>query len=210
MKMNLKKIKKLDLNIINKKNYFIFLISFFIVSLIIGIIFFNYLNNNDKEILSSNINSYFTINDSYNYLKVLLESIKNNFLGIVLIILLGISIIGIFLILFLYFAEGFTLGFTISSIIYTYKLKGIIGIISYLIPSKIIYLIMLFILTYFAIRFSYKLFCYFILKKDIDLHEEMHKYLKKGLICLLIGLVCSLLEVFVSPLMIKLFTLFTK
>ena len=46
-KMNLKKIKKINLNIFNNKSFLIFLISLFLIGLIIGIIFFKFLDSND-------------------------------------------------------------------------------------------------------------------------------------------------------------------
>lgn len=209
MKMNLKKYKnlKINLDIFNKKNYFIFLISLFVLSIIIGIIFYCYVNSNDKTIISNNIKSYFTISNNYDYLNTLFDSIKSNIFTVIIIWLLGISIIGIFFTIFLYFIEGFTIGFSISSIIYTYKIKGIVGIFSYLFPGKILYVALLFILTYFSIKFSYDMINYFFLKKDISLQENMRKYLKVLFICLIISIICSLLEVFIGPLMIKLFNI---
>lgn len=209
MKMNLKKYKniKINLNIFTKKNYFIFLISLFILSIIIGIIFFCYINTNDKTIISSNIKNYFTIAKDYNYLSTLLDSIKNNIFTVIIIWILGISIIGIFFTIFLYFVEGFTLGFSISSIFFAYKVKGIIGVFSYLFPTKIVYICLLFLLTYYSIKFSYDMINYFFLKKDISLQENMKKYLKMLLLCIIVATICSLLEVFINPLMIKLFSL---
>ncbi len=210
MKMNLKNRKKIDINIFTKKNYLIFLISFFIVSIIVGIIFFLYLNTNDKNLVIENINNHFTIPNNYDYLTMLLDSLKNNLFNTIIIWILGISIIGSVYNLNLYFFEGFSLGFTIMGILNIYKFKGILGTILYLFPSKLIYIILMFILTYFSIKFSYNMTEHLFLKKEISLQDKMKNYLKILIICLIISIICSLLEVFVDPFMIKAFTFLMK
>lgn len=210
MKMNLKNKKKIDINIFTKKNYLIFLISFFIVSIIIGIAFFLYLNMNDKNLIIENINNYFTIDVNYNYLSLLFDSLKNNLFNTIIIWVLGISIIGSVYNLNLYFFEGFSIGFTIMGILNAYKLKGIVGALLFLFPSKLIYMLLMFILTYFSIKFSYNMIENLFLKKEISLQDKMKKYFKILLICVIISVVCSLLEVFVNPIMIKIFTFFLK
>lgn len=208
MKMNLKNKKKLNINIFTKKNYFIFLVSFFIVSIIIGMFFFFYLNSEDKSIINNNIANYFTIVEKYDYLSLLLNSLKNNLFNTIIIWILGISVIGSLYNLNLFFLEGFSVGFTLMSIFNIYKVKGLIGIILYLFPSKIIYMIVMFILTYFSIKFSYNIFESLFLKKDVSLQDKMKHYIKILVICMIISIICSFFEVFVTPLMIKLFTFF--
>ena len=173
--------------------------------MIIGILFYLYLNSEDKQVINKSIEDYFILNKSYNYLNNLKNSILNNTGNNIIIWLLGISVIGIFIIIFIIFSETFSIGFTIASIMGKYKLKGILGIISYLLPSRIIYIFMLFIISYFAIRFSINLIKFLILKKELDLHSFLRRYVKILIICIIIGIVCSLLEVFINPFMIKLF-----
>ena len=192
------------------KNLMIFLGSFIIINIILGIIFYLYMNQSDKEIINSNITNYFKIAESYSYLENLKNSILNNIGNMSIIWILGISVIGIFIVIFIFFAETFSIGFSIASIIGAYGGKGLIGIISYLFPGKILYLIMLYIITYFAIRFSIQIIKYLFFKKDIDLRGFLKKYVKILIIVIIISLVCSILEIFVNPLMIKLFTFFLK
>lgn len=212
MKMVLKnKAKhKLKIDLFNKKTYFIFLISLFVVSVVIGIIFFTVLNNSSKDEIVTEVNSYFKVSSSYNYLKILLDNLKNNFLNCFLIWILGISIIGVFIIIFLYFMEGFSIGFIIAAIFSSYKYKGIIGSLLYLFPSKIIYLLIMFILTFFSVKFSYSLTKNIIKKEEISLNIVFKKYLKILGVCLIFSLLCSLLETFINPFMIKAFTFLVK
>lgn len=210
MRMNLKNKKKLAKNLFTKKNYFIFLSSFFIVSIIIGIFFFLYLNSNDKNNMIANINNYFTINNNYNYLNLLLDSLKSNLFNTILIWILGISVLGSLYNLNILFLEGFSIGFIITSIFKAYKFKGLIGSFCFLFPSKIVYVILIFILTYFSTKFSFNIIENLFLKKEVSLIEKMQKYIKILFISLVLSIICSLFEVFISPIMIKLFTFFIK
>lgn len=212
MKMVLKNKAKFKLNfdLLNKKTYFIFLISLFVTGILSGIIFFVLLNNAGKEEIINNINSYFTLSDNYNYLSILFDNLKNNFLNVFLLWILGISVIGIFIIIFLYFMEGFSMGFIISSIFYSFKYKGIVGSILYLFPGKLLYLLIMFILTFFAGIFSYHLIKNIIKKEEQSLNIYFRKYLKILGLCLIFALLVSFFETFITPLMIKVWTILIK
>lgn len=216
MKMKLKnkekKLKKINItNILNNKlttkNLIIFLISFFIISFIIGSIFYIYLNSNDKELIKSNINTYFTIEDSIDYLKRFKDTLLETIFNVIKIWILGISVIGIVIVIFLYFIEGFSTGFTCFSIIKTFKFKGIVGTLSFLFPSRITYLFLFFVLSVFAIRISYKIILLLFFKKDIDINKEMKRYFKILIFSLIFSCFYSVLETFITPFMIKLFNI---
>lgn len=210
----IKQKKKLKLNIgkyITKRHLFLFLIYFLIISIILGIIFYIYLNSNDKNMINNNIISYFTIKEKYNYQELLKTSILNNIKNILIIWTLGISIIGIVIILFILFIEGFSMGFTISGIFNTYKLKGLLGNICYLFPYKIIYIIILFLICFLSLSFSFNLIKTISYKNyHIDIKKAFTKYLKTLIIFILLSIICSLFEVFINPYMIKIFTLIEK
>jgi len=212
MKMVLKNKAKLKLkfDVLNKKTYFIFLVSLFAIGILSGIIFFLLLNNTGKEEVINNLNSYFNLSDNYNYLNILLDNLKNNFLNILLLWILGISVIGIFIIIFLYFMEGFSIGFIISSIFYRFKYKGIVGSILYLFPGKLLYLLIIFILTFFAGIFSYHLLKNIIKKEEQSLNIYFRKYLKILVFSLILALLCSFFETFITPIMIKVWTFLIK
>lgn len=206
LKNNIKLRKKIKLNIkLSKKNIFIFLISLLIISFISGIIFYLNLNINDKDVINKNINCYFVLKDNYDYLSLFLKSNFNNILNTGITWLLGISIIGIALVLFIFFSSFFSLGFSISAIISIYGAKGVVISICYLLFSKLLVLFNTFIITFFAINISIKLFKVCFLKYEINIKEEIKKYNKIFLFCLCISIISSIFEVFVDPLMIKLY-----
>lgn len=200
LKISLKRIK------LNNKNLFIFLISFSIITVIIGFIFYFLISSQDKESVNQVVMNNFKIKESYNYLKLLKESVFQNIYNISLIWILGLSIIGIIAVIFIYFCEMFSIGFTMASIISTYKAKGIVGILVYLVPSKLIYVIILFLLSYFSIRISYKIIKLLFSKDEIKIKKDMQKYFKVLLFSTIVMVGISMLEVFVDPFFIKLFT----
>ena len=212
MRMNLKGTSKRNkiFNIknvkLNSRNLFIFLISFSVVSILLGMIFYFIMSSGDQESVNSVIINNLKISDSYNYIDILKNNILSNTYNILLIWILGISVIGLIANIFIYFCELFSIGFTISSIIATYKSKSIIGILVYLFPSKIIYIMVMFILTYFSIKFSYKIISTCFFNNNIDLKREMHKYFKVLLFSWIVILGISLLSTFIDPIFIKVFT----
>lgn len=208
LKNSTKRFKKYKINIkLTKKNIFIFLISFLIISFICGIIFYLYLNNSDKDIINKNISNYFVLKDSYNYVNLFFKSSFNNIINSSIIWLLGISVIGIVVVLFIFFSSFFSLGFSMSAIIGLYGAKGIGGLLCYLLFSRCLFLINIFILTFFSINISIKIFKICFLKDEINIKEEIKKYYKILILSLCISIICSILEIFVDPFMIKLFNL---
>lgn len=210
MKMNLKNrnLKKIKLKTIRltSKNLFLFLLSFSIVTIIIGIIFYYFLNESDKTLANNHIIEYFTIKENYNYFSLFKDSILSNTFNTFLIWILGISVVGVLATIFIYFFEMFSIGFAIASIFGQYGIKGSIGMLCYLIPSKICYMIVLFLLTFFAIKISYKIIKLCFTKEEINIKEEIRKYFKILLFSFIAMLAISIMEIFIDPLLIKLFT----
>lgn len=190
---------------IQKKKY-LFLFSIILVGIISGILFILFISKEDKQLIKKEFELIFdTINNhKINYFDTFINSISSNLLSLISIYILGISIIGIpFIILFL-FMKGFVFGFSISSLINVYKFKGLIGSFIYLFPHHFIMLIIWILLGFHSINFSIKLFRYLFLKENITLNRSF-KNLNKVLLISFIGLIiCSLIEVFLSPILIDL------
>ncbi len=210
MKMNLKgKKTKLNLHFLpkfNSKNLFIFLVSFSLVSLIIGIFFYSFVSSSDRNSIISVVKNNMIIKNNYNYMQLLKDNILSNTYSIFLVWILGISVIGIIFCIFLYFCELFSIGFTISAIFDVYGMKGILGSLCYLFPSKVCYILLLFLITYFAIKISYKIICLCFYNREINMKYEMHRYFKVLTFIWFFMIGVSLLNVFVDPIFIKIFT----
>ena len=192
-----------------EKKKYIFLISIVVMGIIIGIVFSNILSDTDQVLVEEKLTNYFINiknNKDINYLSNFLNSFLNNNTSLILIWILGLSIIGLVLNNFILFFKSFTLGFGIGSIINIYLYKGIIGSLLYIFPHMLINIFVLIVLVYYANNFSIKLFRQLFLKKEIKFQEIMKKYLKILLYAFIVLLVSSLLETFLSPIIIKLFT----
>lgn len=210
MRMNLKNKKFKNFNFghikFTSKNLFIFLTSFSIIAIVIGVIFYFLLSSSDKSVVDSSVSKYFVFNENINYVNSFKESILSNTYNIFLIWVLGISVIGILASIFIYFCEFFSVGFSLASLFNIYGVKGILASICYLLTSKVCFMIVLFILTFFSIKISYKLIKLCFTKEDINIKKEISKYFKVLLFSFIMVIVISMLKVFVDPFLIKFFT----
>ena len=201
------KMDKLKLNIKRNKKLLVFLIALGIIGIITGSVFNVLLNETDKTLVTSYITNFFN-NITNNTLDNVL-ALKNGFISeisyILIIWLLGISIIGILIILFMYFSKFFILGFSISSIISNYSFKGCILSLSYIFPHKIINIIIYTILTLFTLKVSGKILYTIIRREKLDFKIVLNKYLIILLVSIGIIILTTLFEVFITPIIIKLF-----
>ena len=191
-----------------QKKAYLFLIILIGLGLISGIVFIFFLSKEDSAMVKEQLRLFFEQMknlDNLNYQKGFLNSITSNFLFAGSIFFLGISIIGLPIVLFLLFMKGFITGFSISSIIANYQWKGILGTGAYIFPHQIINLVIWLLLTFYAASFSIKLFSCLFLKKNINLREAMKKFLKIFLICIIGLAISSIIEIFVSPFLLQLF-----
>ena len=140
-----------------------------------------------------------------NKLDLLFSSLINNLVYVLSIWTLGISIIGLPIIITIFSFKFFFFGFSLSSIICTYKWGGILRSLVHLFPHQLLFLIVLLLVTFYAVSFCLKLFNYLFFKKMINFREVMRKYLKILLICSLTTIFISLYEVYISTYLLNLF-----
>lgn len=188
---------------LSKRKIFMILLIICLVSFILGILFLAMLDKNGKNIVVSTINNY--INNLNYDKKDLFLLFKNNVFITIIMFLFGVSLFGvIFEVLFL-ITKSFILGFSFSSFIYTFKLKGVfIGLI-YLFPS-IFNLCIYFILGFFALNYSIYLYKYIFKNKEYNLKLLMKKYLKVLGVSIILLSLSSLIQYFIIPYILKLFT----
>ena len=124
--------KKILRNIYGKirinKSLFIFLLIIVIVGVGAGSFFSLIMDNNDKELVTTYLTNFFnSIKDGKLNYDTTFTSTLIFTLGFAFFIwLLGISVIGFFVIIVLLFLKAFVLGFVSSNIIINYKFKGIV------------------------------------------------------------------------------------
>ncbi len=192
MKELLKKLKT--------KKVFIIIFIVTLLAFIIGILLVSIESKDNKELITTSLTTFFNNikENKLNTQTLLYKSITNNLIINIIVWLLGISIIGLPIVLIILSFKSLTIGFTISSILYTYKLNGLIKVIIYIIPN-IINLFVLFVLTYYSINFSLMLFNYLFRKKEYNKKLIVNRYLKLLILSLLISILTSVIETFILP-----------
>lgn len=196
---------KKTLNKLKDKKQFIIIFVICIVTFIIGVLLPSILNEENIKIIETSLNSFFeTIkNNQLKSNELLFKTLTSNIIIDLTIWLLGISIIGIPLVILLLGYKSLSIGFTLSCIISTYKLNGIIKALIYIVPNTI-NLFIFFILSYYSISFSLMLFNYLFRKKEYNKKVIVNRYLKLLVISIIILIFTSVVETYVAP---KLFLL---
>lgn len=193
--------KKLKIN----KNGLLFLLGITLFGFISGVIFITVISKSDQSLVKNYITSYLNNIDKISYF----DSFKNIFLEnlsfIIIVWLLGMSVIGIPINIFYYFIKSFIIGFSISSFILTYKIKGCLYAFIYIVPHNLINLIIYTILIYFTINFSLTLIYAIFKKKNLNFKTMMNKYINILFISLAVILITTIYETFIVPNLIKLF-----
>ena len=197
----LKKIIKYD------KKIMTFLNVIAIIGIIAGSIFMIVLSKNDKETVLNSIKDFFNklINNKFNFVGTLKNTVISNFLFSLIIWVIGISVIGVLIVIFIIFYKSFTLGFTISSIIYTYSIKGTLLALIYVFPHMIINLLVLLYLSSYSIKLSIILIKSILKKDNLNFKAFINNYSKVFLISMLFLIATSLYESFISPIILRYF-----
>lgn len=194
------------------KKLLVFISILLVIGLICGSFFITIISSSDKKIVLETITNYFNKikTTKIDYLYTFGTSIGANLLYALFIWLLGISIIGIPIILFLIFIKSFILGFSISSIICQYKLSGTLLSLSYIFPHHILNIINICFVAMYALKVSLSLVKLISSKKQINLKIIIRKYIGVLIITIILCVISSIIETFITPYFIKLFSFLIK
>ena len=186
------------------KNLLLFLIGISIIGLISGSVFITIINQSDQTLVKEYIEKFIEAIDKnqLNYLEALKNTVLSNIAFILVIWILGLTVLGIPITVFIYFTKSFILGFSISSFVLRYGIKGCLISIIYIIPS-LLNILTYTILMVFALKFSNRLLKMIIYKKDVHLKEGINRYLTFLVVAVIFVILTSLLEVFVVPIGIE-------
>ena len=202
------RLSKIKSIIFTKKKINYTVITILLLGVTTGAIFSTIIDINDQKIVTDKI-ELFTSNintGNINNIKALQNSIIINLSYSCIIWILGLTIIGVVLNIFLFYLKGFIFGFSLSAFILTYNYKGIILSILYTLFGQLLNLIVLIVLTIYSIMFTSN-FLKQILKSKQNLN--IPKYFKNYSIIFVTTIVISLLssisETFLFPTLINLF-----
>lgn len=184
---------------VNKK-YFVFITIIFFIAIMSGSIFTLTLNDTDTNIVSEFFSNYLENINKINYINSFVNSLISNIFVVMIIWLLSYSIIGLPIIILIFFYKSFIIGFSISGIIINYKIKGLLMAFLFIFPHQILFILALLYLLVFSVIMSINLF-YAVFK-----HENIRFSSNNNLIIIfasIITLLCSIYDSFILPLIMK-------
>ena len=184
----------------------IFVITILFLGVISGAIFSNIIDLNDKKLVLEKIQLFITNinNQSIDSITAFKNSILTNLSYSLIIWILGMTVIGIILNIFLLYLKGFIFGFSLSAFIITYSYKGIILSVLYTIFGQLLNLIVIMILTIYSIMFTYNLLKQIIKSKiNMNIPKFFKNYSIIFLITIIISIISSINETFLFPTLIK-------
>lgn len=188
------------------KRYVLFCLVLVIVGIIAGSLFIIILNNSDKNLVIEYIESFIDNikNNDFNYIETLKNTLIINYLVIFIISIIGFTYFLIPINILLLFYKSFIIGFSLSSFILTYKIKGLLLSIIYIFPHLIINILLFSLLIAFTLKLSLKMINYIIKKKEINMRLYFNKYIYTSIFIIIIITITSLYESFVAPYLLKL------
>ena len=203
-------IKYLNETIKKEKNILIFILITFFLGLILGSLFINFITEDDKKLLVEQLDLFLSnvknLTKDVFGIKVFSGEILNNGFQLFIIFVLGISMIGLPVVIIIMFFKGFMLGTTLATIILKYQFKGIIGSFLYVFPCYIFNIIIYIFISFFAVHASIK-FLKALLKKDnLNFKSFFGRYLLSFIISMFFMFIVCLLDAYLTPVLLKLFT----
>ena len=201
-----KRVDKLFSTIRFDKKYVLFCLILVILGIVAGSFFIVILNKSDKNLVIEYIESFVENikNNNLNYIDTLKNTLLINYITIFIISILGFTYFLAPINILILFYKSFIIGFSLSSFILTYKIKGILYSILYIFPHLIINILIISLLIAFTLKLSIKMINSIIKKKEVNMRLYFNKYLYTILLVSFITLLCNLYESFVAPFLLKL------
>ena len=168
-----------------------------------GIIFFFITTSLDKMIVKNMMNEFVKIKTNVTF-STFINSFKYNIIYIVIITLSSLLVIFSPLVLLINYYKGLTIGFLISSTISTFKLKGILYFVAILFPHHILMSILLILYSSIMFKLSLKLLKVIYMNEPINLNIFIKKVLILFITSFIVCIIISLLEIYISPLLLGL------
>ena len=200
-----KQMDKLKNKTTSNKKIIVFLVGLFLIGLLAGSIFITIISKSDQALVKEYIKEFVNKADKnkLNYLEALKNASLSNGLFIVIVWLLGFSIIGIPIVIFMYFSKAFILGFSLSSFILQYKFKGLLLALIYFFPHHVVNILAYTLILIYSLKISFILINSIIKKKTISFKAIMNRYLIVFAVSIGMVIVASLYECFVVPFLIR-------
>lgn len=192
-----------------QKNFWLYVVSLLCIftGIVLGIYAVKYMGNYEQEELLGYLTS-FTKNVSqtkFRYDSMFLDIVKNNIPIILAIWFLGLTMVGIPVILILDVIKGFTVGFTLSFMIKGFGAKGLGIVLLGVLPQNLLYIPCVMVASVIAMEFSLGIFRDKINKQWIsNIWIKIASYSVTFVIVLLVMSIGFLVETFITPNLVRL------
>jgi stage II sporulation protein M len=202
----MKLLDKLLNNIRFDKKYVLFSLILVILGIITGSLFIVILNSTDKNLVIEYISSFTSNikNSSINNLDLLKNSLISNYIVIFILLIIGFTSFLFPINVLVLFYKSFIIGFSLSSFILTYGIKGSLLSIFYILPHLLINIFIFCLLTAFTLKISINMIKCVIKRKDVNMRQYFNKYLSIIIMSIIIITLTSLYEAYVAPYLLKL------
>lgn len=139
------------------------------------------------------------------------QAVFNNMKTIALIWLLGLTVIGVPIILFVVFTRGFVIGFTVGFLVNEYVLRGVVFAVVSVIPHNVLVIPAIIIAAVSGVSFSLIIVRNRLRPHRINLAYEGMAYTSLAVLLLAVVIVGGLVEGYITPVFMKAATaLFTQ
>ncbi len=200
------KINSIKRIIFPNKKINIFVLCMLLFGVVAGAIFVNIIGLNDKNLVLDKIKLFIdNINKgSLDSIKLLKNSLSINFIYVLIIWVLGLTMVGLVFNILLLFLKGFIFSFSIGSFILTYGYKGIILSFIYLIFGQLLNIIVIITITIYSIMFGFELLKVIFKDNNGLIKKNIKNYLIIIAISIVLCIISALCEAFILPSLIKL------
>lgn len=185
---------------------YMFVSILFVMGVVFGALMVNALSLEQKQDLARYLGSFFqtiTLGGEHSTRPSLMQTFGFHFKWIMLLWLLGVSVVGLPLILVLDFLKGLLVGFTVGVLISQYSWNGMLFVLVSVAPQNIIIVPILMIGSVAAISFSMYIVKHrFLQKTNGSAASTFASYTSLALSLIAILFAVSLFETYVSPIMI--------
>ena len=175
--------------------------------IVLGIYAVKYMGSFERNDLTNYLSNFMVSVDKSDAknLEVLIQTIKNNIPVIIIIWFLGLTMVGMPLILVMDLFKGFSVGFTISFLMKELGVQGIGISLLTVIPQNIIYIPCIILASVFSIEFSLNSLNKNNYKNSKDnLAVQILSYTSTFIAIIIFMCIGFLLEAFITPSIIKL------
>jgi len=180
--------------LLKNKKYLIFAVLIVAIGLISGLLYYNFLSDEIKNVIVKTLTSY--DNFRYNY-------IVKDLIVMSMILILSFFVIGVPFGIFFLFYETFSIGFLINIFFSSFGFSGFVYILIYLIVNKIITLILIIIYIQKTTNIGRLIIGNLIYKNDKIIKDKLIYNFKSCLYIIIFVLAINIVLYFLSPFIFK-------